>query len=354
MNHHNRRGVVPSRTRGSLGLQDAADPSTLMCVPGDTPGPAGVGGDASSRLCLQESTFVDVFLIEEKRVLARIRRAAVVRGALRSAQQDFAEHVEGSDLTANYQRDLEMDRLTEEWARCKRAGADATLDFCDRIGEQADDDFAELMRLYKSEASYARFKTEVARHVGKLVVHVRLAAKVVRKFASLTPNPIGWGIDVVTDVAEAGINEYSAGGADADTRAALAEVQKLAEELAKKGVETAPEILQLVMNAYGAEATAATVEALEQRVAQLQTKLARQGKIADLARQQWVMKRTDALLKKARVLLLKRKAALLPLRWSKWLARKGFGETVGFVFVAKEVADALEEWQKGLKEFDDV
>jgi hypothetical protein len=326
----------------------------LMCVPGDTPGPAGVGGDASSRLCLRESTFVDVFLIEEKRVLARVRRAAVVRGALRSAQQDFEEHVEGDDTIANYQRDLEMDRLTEEWARCKRAGADATLDFCDRIGEQADADFAELMRLYKSEASYARFKMEAARHVGKLVVHVRLAATLLRKVASLTPNPIGWGIDVLTDVADAGITEYSKDGPDASTRAALKEVRALAEELAKKGVETAPEILELVMNAYGAEATAATVGALEQRVAQLQRKLARQGKITDLARQQWVMKRTDALLKKAKVLLLKRKAALLPLRWSKWLARKGVGEAFGFVFVAKECADALEEWQKGLREFDAI
>jgi hypothetical protein len=321
----------------------------MMCMPGDTPGPAGFGRDGAAALHDPAVGTVHMLLIDEKHVMGWLRRAAYVRAALQSARQDMKRHIEGDTKVVDERRDRLLEVFYGNWVTAKQTGADATLEFCEHIREQADTEFAELMKLYGVRMEAARTRTRWIGYGGMVIADIKLAATLVRKVVSLVPNPVGWGIDVTTDVAEEGIKAYTSSGSDPGTRASLAEIQKLATELMKKGVEEAPEIAELVLKAHGAEITEAEVEVLERRVATLTAKLGR--RMERYAAHRAVVKNVEALLARTSSVLMRRKAVLLPMRGAKWLAKKGFGHVVGGLFVAWDVTEAFEEWHETIEGF---
>lgn len=335
-------------------MNDAASPDALMCMPGDTPGPVGTGGDSSALMSLPDlgpghCTCV-AWLIDEKRVEGRMRRCAYVKAALQMAQADMNAHVngQGADVKrVEARRDALLGQLQNEWNAAKRANADAVLSFCERVTKEADSDFATLMGLYGAQAKASRDFTRTLGYAGQLIATIHLGATVTRKVLSLIPNPIGSGIDVVTDVAEEGIKAHAKTGSG--TQASLAEIQALGKELAKKGIEEAPEIAELLMKAHGSDLTEAEVEVLERQLKTLEAKLSR--RLAKYAAQRPVVKSVSRLVAQTKSVLLRRRAVLMPLKSVRWLAKKGFSEIVGGLFVAYEVTEAFNEWQEQIEGF---
>ena len=359
-------GAIPARTPGTLGVKDGAEPSRLLCMPGDTPGAVGVGGDTAAQLSsagglrqhnraswpmTEYGDEIEIHLIEEKRIVGWMRRAAYVRAALQFASEDIQRHAKDDSTRVDSERDRLMAVFQLEWDQAKRTDADAVWSFCEQVRQSADEDFARLMRLYGAEGKAAQ---EIAARwgtAGRIVSTVHLTATVFRKLLSTIPNPIGWGIDVATDMAEAGIGAYTAADRDPGAAAAAAEIQTLAKELAKKGVEDADELADILAGLSGLNLVEAEAAQIERRVATLQRKLTR--RLAKYAANRAVVRDLEVLLTKTKSILIRRKAVLLPLKGMRLFARKGLGAAAGHMFIALDVAEAFTEWEKNMRAFSD-
>lgn len=367
-------GTASSRTPGPAGWQDAAESDAPMCLVVDTPGPVGTGGDSGSTEPLHTQGGFEVVLIDEAKVVRRIGHAAFIRASLAQARRDVSSAISASSADLKLDADRERRSILEAWAAARRVSGEAMLDFVAELAASIDRDTRELLGLYQGEVESTQRWGRVAGYAGMVVSTVAFGATVVRKVASNLTGPVGFGIDVTTDVAIAGIDKLLT--PDPKMSVIEAEFEMLVSDLGNKAKEEAPEaIAARVDRIYElAEKFGPEMARFGELQAELDAKLAHLESLERTAPQQrkaawWITqnRRLVSQVKRLRALLVTQRAVVAPLRAAarvaavggqgigdaaRWAHRTGVasaaGRTAGVVFLAADVTSAYERWLKEL------
>jgi hypothetical protein len=363
-------GAASGRTPGPAGWQDAAETDAMMCLVVDTPGPVGTGGDAGATEPLQAQGGFDVVLIDEAKVVRRIGHAAFIRASLALARRDVSAAI-GSG-SAPLQPEIARLRqvILAEWVAARRTSGERMLEFVAELAESIERDTRALLGLYQGEVESGQRWARGLGYAGMVVATVAFGATVVRKVASNLTGPVGFGIDVVTDVAIAGIDKVVT--PDPKMSVIEAEFEMLVSDLGNKAKEEAPEaVAARIDRIYElAEKFGPEMARFGELQAELDAKLAHLESLERTAPQQrkaawWVTqnRRLVSQVKRLRALLVTQRAVVAPLRAAarvaavggqgigdaaRWAHRSGVataaGRTAGVVFLAADVTSAYERW----------
>ena len=363
-------GAASRRTPGPVGWQDAAENDAQMCLVVDTPGPVGTGGDAGSTEPLHAQDGFDVVLIDEAKVVRRISHAAFIRASLEQARRDVSAAIDSGAAQLQPESDRLRQALLAEWVAARRVSGEAMLDFVAELAERVDRDSRELLGLYQGEVERGQSRAQVIGYAGMVVATVAFGATLVRKVVSNLTGPVGFGIDVATDVAVAGIDKALT--PDPKVSAYEAAFEAAIADLGNKAKEEAPAVLAARIDRIYelAQKLGPETARLAELQAELDAKLARLETLASSAPQQrkaaWWVKQNRRLIsqvKRLRALLETQRAVIAPLRTAaraaavggqrlgdaaRWAQRtgaaKGAGRVAGVVFLAADVASAYERW----------
>lgn len=338
--------IVPARTPGSLGYCDATEPGRDGCA-GDTPGPVGYGEDAGACFDTVSSEEPAVlFCIDERRVLGLMRKHAYLSAELKHAKRSGREVDLGERRVVEADQSRILAETMQEYAAARQAGGDALLAFVENLVERSNQKQADLQRMFGMAIAAGERDARMWGRLGMVVATVNLGATVTRKVVAEMTGPVGWGIDVATDVAVEGINAYGKG----PDKQLMAEIAKLREELGKKGVEEFDEVVEALHKLQAGDVTEEYVESLIKRVEHLEARVERLGKVAKPMKKRRYRQAVEEL-KRLKPLLVRHKAALLPVRGARWLAKKGGKEVVGAVFLAADLTEAFETWYSQVQQF---
>lgn len=369
--------VLPACTPGPFGRNDAADPDAPMCVAGDSPGPLGFGADLACVDPPEPVASFPVTLVDEGRVIGQIRRAAFLRASLEEAARGMDAHIAAGTRDVELRAAQLRGELLSRWARARQAGGDAVLEFCRDLAQANADDFDALMDRYAGHVARGQRRVKAIGYAGMVVSTVGFAATVARKVVAERLGPVGWGIDVTTEVAIAGIDALYGvtEPGEAAKSPSEAELDKLLDEVRDEMLQHTGE--------HVLDSTIAKLERIYQLAERMGTESARFARIEGelggaLARLEMLenegrrrrgalrragnsARRLKALLESQRAVLapVRRAAAVVgaagarPLKAARWVADHGGGKLVGAVFVAKDVTQAYQRWRRELAAFSD-
>lgn len=345
--------VMPPATPGVTGYCDAADPEAEMSYAGDTPGPVGTGGDAAAGLVCAEPTDPGVLLcVDERRVMGVFRKHAYVTAELKYASRSGRDVNLGERRVVEAEQDKVLAETLKNYAQARQQGGDALLEYLDRIANEANRRQSDLRELFGAAVQAAERDVAMWGYAGMVVATINLGATLTRKIVSDLTGPVGWGIDVTTDVAVAGIDALYDSKDKDEYRAVRAEIETLAKELGKKGASEFDEIVEELYKLQGGGVTEEYVEQLIKRVEALEARMAAQMKAyptryANHGSYRRALKGFQEL----KPLLMRYKAVMLPLRGARWLARKGGTKMVGAVFLAADIKEATDKWYSQMQQF---
>lgn len=369
--------ALPARTPGPFGRNDAADPDAAMCVAGDSPGPLGWGADLASPEPAEPNMSVAVTLVDEGRVIGQIRRAAFLRASLEEAARGMDAHIAAGSQGVELRAAQLRAELLARWVRAKQASGEAVLGFCTELAQTNADDFDALMDRYAGHVTRGQRRAKAIGYGGMVVSTLGFAATVTRKVVADLTGPVGWGIDLTTEAAIAGIDATYAvtQPGEAAKSPTEAELEKLLEELRNEMLEKLGE--------HALDSTIAKIEriyVLAERLGPESAKLARiEGELGGVLAKLEVLekagkrrrgalrraaqsaKRLKALLEAQRAVVAPVRAAAAavgaagtkPLKAARWVAEHGGGRLVGVAFIAKDVTEAYQRWRSELAAFSD-
>lgn len=369
--------ALPARTPGPFGRNDAADPDAPMCVAGDSPGPLGFGADLASPEPAEPNMSLAVTLVDEGRVIGQIRRAAFLRASLEEAARGMDAHIAAGSQGVELRAAQIRAELLVRWVRARQASGDAVLDFCAELAQANADDFDALMDRYAGHVTRGQRRAKWIGYGGMVVSTLGFGATVTRKVVADLTGPVGWGIDLTTEAAIAGIDAAYAvtPPGQAAKSPSEAQLEKLLEEVRNEMLEKVGE--------QALDSTLAKVERiyeLAERLGPESEKLARVeaelgGVLAKLEvlekagkRRRGALRRATQSAKRLKALLQAQRAAIAPVRRAaavagaagakplkaaRWVAEHGGGKLVGVAFIAKDVTEAYQRWRRELAAFAD-
>lgn len=236
---------LPPVSPGPTGHQDAADPNTLACLPGDTLGPAGSNGDWGEQLSCApppRAARLRVMEVDLDRAERFLYSVAYMSAADAAAKPGFFE----SDLDYGDQAAIEATakaetaRLMYEMVAAMAQGSAAVQRFLGGQAERKDASLASLNGKLRTAGLANQRSVERWGMAIKGLAAVKFSSTVVLKVASIFAPPAGAAIDIGYDVAQEGIAHATKSGGD---ELADVVVAKALEESAKEVGEMADEFL---------------------------------------------------------------------------------------------------------------
>jgi hypothetical protein len=205
--------MTPARTRGPMGVQDAADPQAGLCLAGGTPGPVGTGGDRASLQCSLDSAswelaipVLSVDMGQMQRLLFAVAYAeAADRAATRrrySAEVELGDPAQVQDA-ARQRVEVLMDELRHAMQR----GPEALHAFVAAQEQARERARASLDGKFGEAADDRDFKTAVLGACVKLLSLAKFGSTVFIKTASISTGGAGLAIDLAYSGVQAGIEQ---------------------------------------------------------------------------------------------------------------------------------------------------
>jgi len=346
--------VAPSRSPGILGWNDAADPDSLVCEAGDTPGVAGLNGDAGEPTCNEAmmSCYVEVPVIAID--LDAMRRALYATAYAEAANLAASRGFASSEVELGDQRKIEADarnraeKLMDQLHEAMQLGPSAVQAFIEDQERKKTQARATLQKKIDEALQAGRNWEQAFGWTVKGLSVLKFGSTVTIKVAALFTGPAGMGIDFAYSGAQAGVghvykgkeNETLLGVVTEETAENVGqEVAGWFSELVADGIMTREEA-NLFKGTMGN--LKGNTDKLTQQIDELEKRLvkalkAEQGKkAAHLAKQhaRKLSRLRELRLKTARTLLGKGASAS---------ARKAAGKALSFVFLAAEIKDAWGE-----------
>jgi len=349
---------LPPRTPGPLGWNDAASPEALVCMPKDTPGPAGTGGDSSSSLfqeteisCEMPVPVVAVDLDKMRRLLyttayAEATDKAANRG-FGSTEVDFGNEAE-VEKTARGNADMMMDELQV----AIQMGPNALQAFIDKLEMRKEKARTSLKAKTEAAVKAGHARADFFGGVVKVLSVTKFVSTVTVKTVSIFTGGAGTAIDFAYSGAQAGIDQaYSPEEASSVQGVVVEETAKNTgqevgqwlNELVANGLMTKKEKDQLegLLGNYKGNANKINeqIKSLEKRIEEA---LGKEKLVAKLGKQKAskVAKLSALRLKSAKMLVSSGRPMAL--------AKKAGGKVLTVVFLASEVKQA---WDTMNKEF---
>jgi hypothetical protein len=343
--------VTPGRSPGILGWNDAADPESLVCEAGDTPGVAGINGDRGEPTCNEAmmSCYVEVPVISVD--LDAMRRALYATAYAEAANLAATRGFASSEIDLGDQRKIEADarnradKLMDQLHEAMALGPSSVQAFvADQERKKVQARAALQKKLDEALQAGRNWEKAFGWTVKGLSV-IKFGSTVTIKVAALFTGPAGMGIDFAYSGAQAGIdhvykgkeNETLLGVVTEETAENIGqEVAGWFNELVADGIMTRDEanlFKGTMANLKGnTEKLSKQIEELEERL--MKALKAEQGKkAAHLAKQhaRKLSRLKELRLKTARTLLGKGASAT---------TKKAAGKALSFVFLAAEIKDA--------------
>jgi len=350
--------VMPGRTCGPTGYNDAGDPSALMCVAGDTPGPVGTGGDESESMCMsppepvslppKTSTLaVKVLYID----LARVRHALYVVAYAKAADAAATRGFASADVDLGEQGQIERaahklcDQLVEEFGRSAEGGPDVLRSFLEYQEREKERARASLKSKLDAAMKAGRQWHDVLGWSIKGLAALKFGSTVTIKTLSIVTGGAGTAIDFVYSGAQAGIKQATSPEEGKSIGGVV-----ISETFMNYGQDRAEVLNEWVANAFmtkaernqiegllgnykgNADKIAAQLEKVEERVRKALA-AGKSGRLASLAAEE------AKKLAKLQSLRIKTAQALLG-KGAPGLAKKALGKVATVVFLANDVAEA--------------
>jgi len=353
--------IMPGRSPGSLGINDAGDPNAQMCIAADTPGPVGTGGDLSAAIytiepmtCEMQVPVVAVDLDKMRRLLYTV---ALAEATNQAASRRFAStevRIE-SDASIGAAARARADALMDQLRQAMETGPTTVADFITTLETRKKAAENALSEKF-ADASKARSRwTTTLGGLVKACSAVKFVSAVTVKTLSIFTGPAGTAIDWSMSAAQAGVKQGLSGMPSQTVAGVVAEetgknmAQELGEslnELVADGLMTQTEknkLAGLIGNYKGdAKKLQEQLNKLEQQIAKALKAGKGANRIAGLTR------RSAKALADLKSLPGKYTVRLVQSGRQIGLAKKAAGKTLSFVFLAGEVKDA---WNEAAAEF---
>lgn len=206
-----RSGIMPGRTPHSLGRHDAGDPTLLLSLRGDTPGPVGTGKDngdpvRSSSVGLRSPVFV--LLLDPQPTLRFLRSVALARAHQQRVKLRWVEDKDGfmqglysimfwkgrpgwAEVDPGDAREIErladeyMKGYVEGWVKRCCEGPKAVKEYLERLEEIRRYNLEAIEDVYRDASELnVEVRREAARGIERLASY-KLGADLLVKTASL-------------------------------------------------------------------------------------------------------------------------------------------------------------------------
>lgn len=356
------RPLSPARSCGPLGWNDAADPDALACMPGDTPGSLGQGGDAASLMCTDQPAAcemeVPVVEVDLDRMRHLLYAVAYAEAADRAATHGFAS----SEIDLGDQARIESAarqgaaRLVDDLRVAIETGPHAIAAFVEEQERRRQRARTSLKNKLDAALRAGQRWTDALGWSIKALSAMKFASTVTVKTLALFTGGAGTAVDFAYSGAKAGVDQWLSGEKGKTVQGVV--VTETAENFAQELAETLNEFVAdgLMTRAERNQFEGAIGNfkgdygKLTEQIAKLEARLQKALKSGRGGGKYFAK-----LLEKRAKKLAKLKA--LPLRTVKTLAKKGVsgvakkaaGHTLSLVFLASEVMDAWsearEEWR---------
>jgi hypothetical protein len=346
--------VTPGRSPGILGWNDAADPDSLVCEAGDTPGVAGLNGDAGEPSCNESmmSCYIEVPVIAID--LDAMRRALYATAYAEAANLAATRGFASAEVDLGDQRKIEADarnraeKLMGMLHEAMQQGPGAVQAFIEDQERKKVQARAALQKKIDEALKAGRNWEKAFGWTVKGLSVIKFGSTVTVKVAALFTGPAGMGIDFAYSGAQAGI-DYAYKGKENETLLGVVaeetaenigqEVAGWFNELVADGIMTREEA-NLFKGTMGnlkgnTEKLTAQIEELEKRL--MKALQAEQGKKAAYLAKQHAKK-----LSRLKELRLKTARALLG-KGATATTKKAAGKALSFVFLAAEIKEAWGE-----------
>lgn len=348
--------VVPGRSPGTLGSNDAGDPNALMCLAADTPGAVGTGGDRSMSLLPKESLscempvqVIEVDLGKMRRFLYTVAYAEAANAATTRGFASAEIHT-GDEMQVEAAARAGADTLMDELQQALAAGPDAVQAFV------AAQDARKSRAQSSLQIKFAEAQTAGNRWVSffggavKVLSAVKFASTVTIKTLSIFTGPAGTLVDWAYSGTQAGVKYLQTGKPDQTLGGVVVEetgknvLQELADvlnESVANGLMTQAEknkLEGLIGNYKG------SANKIEEGLAKLEKQIEEALKTTKGAKKiPGLIRRNAETLAKLKALRVNTAKAFLHNGRPLGLAKKAAGKTLSLVFLASDVKDAWNE-----------
>ena len=348
--------VMPGRSPGTLGRNDAGDPDARMCMAADTPGTVGTGGDLAMSLLPQErfSCEMPIQVIEVD--LGKMRRFLYTVAYAEAANAATTRGFASAEIDTGNQMQVEAaarsgaDFLMAELQQALAAGPEAVKSFVAAQEARKARAQASLQTKFAEAQQAGNRWVSVFGWTVKGLSAIKFASTVTIKTLSIITGPGGTVVDFVYSGVQAGVKYLQTGKAD-ETLAGV-----VVEETGKNiGQELGDFLNESLANGLMTQAEKNKIEGLignyqgnakkiEEQLANLEKQIQQSLKTGNGAKKiPGLMRRNTDALAKLKNLRVKTANALLKSGKPLGLAKKAGGKTLSLVFLASEVKDAWNE-----------
>ena len=238
------QGVTPERTPGFLGINDAADPSSRMCLAGDTQGPIGTTGDKST---VESSRPEDrltcsalVFDFDELVRLFKHTASAIAIDNLTKVQWDGLLKTVQTGTAAEIQNQTSVlaGQFMEEFTTQTGLGGAEACAYLEQLAKRKETATESTKTKFADALANNLAQVEFAKGMVKGLSAVKFGSTVILKTAGLFTGIGGFLVDLGYEVAIKLVESQD----DAAGATVVAVVQKeVAEEIQEEGTEKSAE-----------------------------------------------------------------------------------------------------------------
>lgn len=348
--------VMPGRSPGSLGRNDAGDPDARMCMAADTPGSVGSGGDRAMSLipkvkmsCEMPIQVIEVDLAKMRHFLYTVAYAEATNEATTRGFASDEIHT-GNELQVEATARNGADKLMNELQEALANGPEAVKAFVAKQEDRKTRARAALNTKFTEALSAGSWWVSVFGGTVKFLSAVKFASTVTIKTLSIFSGAAGTAVDWAYSATQEGVKNLQTD----KTQKPLAVV--VVDETSKNiGQEILTELNEAVANGLMTREEKNKIEGLignykgnakqiEERLAKLEKQIEESLKTAKGAKKIPGLKsRNLEALAKLKILRINTLKAFLRNGRPVGLAKKVSGKVFSLAFLASDVKDAWNE-----------